>query len=889
MCVCPAYHDVRVGLGILTRGWQKTRNGTFIIPSTGERSRRQFTLRTSNSLSPGDHPSDVRPASAETFGERLKATAHKAKGKAVGLWKWFNSDEGHAVLKCTFAYLLGSCGTFFPPLSNFLGHRDGKHISATITVYFHAARTAGSMIEAVALAICAIFYAELIAMISMGIVVWGKDIFDIVQPTHVLVLLICIGGGLGFVGWVKQRMNQPLVNVGSTLTSIAIITIITKEEAIQGGYFSGEKPIQMLKILMLGVASTATVNLLIWPVSARRVLRQNMIKASMSLGDKLSFIAKGFLTGSEDDLNSPDYTKVTNNYNKAYTQMTKHLREAKNEHYFVGREKLYQLDKNLVKCLETLSQAIGGLRSALDTQFMLLKEAPSDSQNSVASPGVTSPQSPKAKRSISAYMDDPRDRLAVIDEFDEDEEILPSRLNKSDPSLNRTPTFRAPSDIFTLFIDLLGPSMKSLSYTLSETLRESPFGKDPKNEVTVNDQLRESLRDALSLYNEARGKALQELYQSIEMGRSRSEKIQADIEDVAAACGHFSFSLQAVAEEMDSYLDVLEDLKHTSSHSRRTWSFLKFWKGWGLPSKQAALNLEDTDREQLLPKPPPVNRLRRSAIPKGIPEQMIARRDTFHWEASPQTSKFLRKTSQALLRMARWFTREDILFGTKTGIGALLWAMLAFIPATRPIYQTWRGEWGLLSYMIVNGMTTGASNTTGLSRFYGTIIGGVCACLAWIVGQENPFVLAFCGWLMALYNFYLIAIKNAPLGRMSLLAYNVVVLYAYSISQKVDDDDDDEGGTTPLIFDITYHRVIAVTLGIVWGILVCRLLWPISARRKFREGLSVLYLQLGLIWKRSPLGVHFESDSTMDYMREGEQAALQRYGKKLHPLLQDPS
>ena len=857
------------------------RNGTFVIPSTGERSRRQFTLRTSSSLSGGDGASDMLAASAETIGEKFKETALKAKNKSIALWTWFQSDEGHAVLKCSFAYLLGSLGTFFPPLSRFLGHRDGKHVAATITVYFHPARTVGSMIEATFIGIIAILYAEIISMISMGLVIWGKDAFDIVEPAHVLVLIICVCGGLGFVGWVKQALNQPTVNVGASLTSIAIITVITKEESVQGGYFSGEKPVQMLKILMLGVSSTVAVNLLVWRVSARRVLRQNMAKASMSLADKLSFVAKSFLNGTEDELNSPDYARVTANYNKAYTQMTKTLREAKNEHYFVGREKLYKLDKSLVKCLETLSQAIGGLRSALDTQFMLLKEAPTGGpQDSNASRPAISPQSPRATRTLSGFFDEQRQRLAVIDEdSDESETGAQQRMNQSDPSLDKMPIFRSPSEIFTLFIDLLGPSMKSLSYTLSETLRAPAFGEDPKNDINVNDQLRESLRDALSLYDEARGNALRQLYRSIEMGRARSEKIQADIEEVAAACGHFSFSLQAVAEQIDAYLDVLEDLKHETDSKALSWNFLKFWQRWGREeeSKPDAIGIEDALREPFIPKEP-VSRLRRSAVPKGIPDQIISRKDTFNWEAAPQPSKILRRMSQWILKIARWFTREDILFGIKVGIGALLWAMLAFIPSTRPVYQRWRGEWGLLSYMIVNGMTTGAANTTGLSRFYGTLIGGICAILAWLVGQENALVLMFCGWLFSLYNFYLIAIKNAPLGRMSLLAYNVVVLYAYSISRQVDDDDDDEGGTSPLIFDITYHRVIAVTLGIVWGILVCRLLWPISARRKFKEGLSVLYLQLGLIWKRGPLGVHLESESMLDYMREGEQAALQRYG-----------
>ena len=111
------------------------------------------------------------------------------------------------------------------------------------------------------------------------------------------------------------------------------------------------------------------------------------------------------------------------------------------------------------------------------------------------------------------------------------------------------------------------------------------------------------------------------------------------------------------------------------------------------------------------------------------------------------------------------------------------------------------------------------------------------------------------------------------------MAYNVIVLYAYSLSQDVDDDDDDEGGKNPLIFDITYHRVVAVVLGILWGMIICRLLWPISGRLKFKEGLSVLYLQLGLIWKRGPLGVLLDSNNTKDYLQEEEQTALRRYGK----------
>ncbi|KAH8178973.1 fusaric acid resistance protein-like domain-containing protein [Sarocladium implicatum] len=866
--------------GTSTRSWLpdrgrskrgKLRNGTFIVPSTGERSSRQFTLRL-------PRRSTGASAASNNYDESLAGNARylvkRAGDKARAVWQWLSSEEGHQVLKCSFAYLLGSLGTFWLPLSQFLGHRDGKHIVATLTVYFHPARTAGSMFEAILIAVVAVIYAQAVCALSMGISIVLQDYHGHVA-SHISVLLFCIGGGLGFVGWFKAKMNQPLVNVASTLASIAIITVVTKEEAVLDGYWNGEKIVQVFKMLGLGIAFTAGVNLLIWPLSARRQLRASEIKATQALADKVAFITSAFLNGTEEDVKSTEFAQVTKQYNGAQAQMSKALKEAKFEHFFLGKENLYPLDKKLLKQIEALSQAVGGLRSALDTQFTLMKEAPQDINGSA----VTSPTSavPLLQRTKSM----------VIDESTEEDVAEPRVLSQllSEAAPDQRPVFRSPADIFALFIELLGPSMKSLAYTLSETLRVAPFGTDPTTDITETEQLRESLREALTLYNQARGTALHELYRSIELGRSRSEATQADIEEVAAACGHFSFSLQAVAEEMDTYLDILDDLKVTTNFRHSSWKWLMFWRRIGRKNKPDTGLFSDPERDNLIMKPPAVRRLRNSAVPKGIPDSMTRRRDNFSWEASSGGNKYVRKISQVLLSVMRALSRDDNLFGFKVGIGATAWAMFAYIPATRPIYQHWRGEWGLLSFMIVTSMTTGAANTTGFARFLGTLIGAALAIISWMTCQGNPIALAAFGWAVAVWNFYLIlVIKNAPLGRITQLAYNVVVLYSYSISQNVDDDDDDEGGTDPLIFNITYHRVVAVLLGIIWGIMVCRLLWPISGRRKFREGVAVLYLQLGLIWKRGPLGTVVESNSTLDYMREGEQAALQRYATKLETL-----
>ncbi|OIW31540.1 hypothetical protein CONLIGDRAFT_227701 [Coniochaeta ligniaria NRRL 30616] len=867
----------------------KLRNGSFIIPATGERSHRTFTLRRANGV---DGPDDANNSlensamlpSRQSLSERWSALLDRTKSGAAGFATWLNSPQGHGILKCTLAYTLASLATFLSPVSDFLGKPDGKHVVATITVYFHPARTAGSMIEAILIAIVAVTYAEIISILSMATSVLVGSKLHHVTTAHALVLMVFIAGGFGFIGWVKQKMNNPLVNVGSTLASLAIIGVVTKENAVLANVFSNQKIVQLLKMLIMGISITTVVNLLVWRVSAVALLRQSMNKASVSLGDMLAMISRGFLTGSEDDMLSSEFSAAWATYNSVYGQMTKNLREAKFERYFLGRERIYQLDRAVVKSMETLAQSIGGLRSAANTQFALLKEAPDvETPSGIVSPGTTI-YTPTVNRNLSSTLRSGHDRLLAMSAIDEaSDESTEEERDTAKADNAEAPPFNSPSDIFELFIALLGPSMKSLAYTLSEILREPAFGSAPDYQVSVNMHFRDSLTSALGLFNDARANALQELYTNLEFGRNRTEKIQADFEEVAAACGHFSFSLQTFGEEMQKYLDVLDDLKHANEHKKRSWRWLMWWqqdrRRSTLPFSR--LPYEPEESESL------IRPIKKTAMPRGIPDTLIERRDTYAWDATPSVNSMVASASQKLLRMIRKLARDDIRFGIKVGLGAALWAMFAFMPETRDTYQHWRGEWGLLSFMIVCSMTVGAANTTGWSRFVGTLIGAAASVVNWNITRGNAVGLVCLGYVVAFWAFWMIVAKGqAPLGRITLLAYNVSTLYAYSLSQKVDDDDDDEGGVSPVILEIVKHRAIAVTAGILWGLIVCRLIWPISARRKFKEGLSVLYLQMGLIWKRGPLAILLRSHCSRSYLKSGEQQALQKYAARLDALRQ---
>ncbi|KAI1865849.1 uncharacterized protein JN550_008107 [Neoarthrinium moseri] len=863
---------------------QKLRNGTWIIPGTGERTRRQFTLRDAFTDGSGDY--EMRSlVEQETAMERMQAAMHNGLVVARNLWEWFKSPKGRGTLKCSVAYLLASLWTFYAPFAAALGPMDGKHIVATITVYFHPARTAGSQVEAVACAVVAVLYAMFIGTLSMGTSVLVGSVWDQVKLSYALILIVFIGGGLGFVGWVKQRLNNPLVSVGASIASIGIITIVTKENSVHTGVFTNQKIIQSLKILLIATTTSTLVNLLLWPVSARFGLRNAMRSASVNLGEMLSMITGGFLSGAEEDLSSKGFAKTSASFTSTLTTMNKHLRESKYEYYLLGREEIYKQDKAVVRSMERLAQSLGGLRSAANTQFELLKEKTDGLfGNQTASPGADA-FIPSPGRTTPGHFKS-SSRFAVLSAIDEapdersDREDEPTPLSESyfDPSIMSPGAFRSPSDIFELFITRLGPSMKSLVHTLSEILRDPPFGA-PGSPITVNENFKQSVSDAIALFNSQRGKALEELYRVIELEKSRPENVQADYEEVAAACGHFSFSLLSLADEMQRYLDSLDDLKYVTEQDKRTWNFLKLWRYIPFRSKS-----DPRDPEQLS-LVPPVRPLRRSKMPSGIPDSMTRPRDTFAWDAEPQVSAARKWISQHLLQLFRFLARDDVRFGLKVGIGATLYAMFAFIPETRPIYQHWRGEWGLLSFMIVCSMTVGASNTTGFARFVGTLMGAGFVIISWWISGGDAIPLAIFGWAVSFLAFYITIDRgNAPFGRFILLTYNVSSLYAYSLTQKVDDDDDDEGGLHPVIQTIAYHRVVAVSLGILWGLIVCRVIWPVSARRKFKDGVCVLYLQMGLIWKRGPLAILLRSDATDSYMKMGEQAAMQRYANQLQTL-----
>ncbi|KAL4998115.1 transcriptional regulator of RNA polII, SAGA, subunit-domain-containing protein [Aspergillus recurvatus] len=861
----------------------KLRQATFILPKTGQRLKGLVQLRNSHVKFNGRPDDEERrallsgeiPPAAEGVVPRVKGKLQK---QWILLRQFVTSELGIGVLKCSLAYLLGSLATFVPVLTALLGHQDSKHMVATITVYFHPARSQGSMFKALICAFLAFIYTAFISITSMCIEMFFQDTLHLLPLGHAIVLIVFCGGGLGFVGWTKQRLSDPLVNVACSLASLSTISVLTKEGAVQAGDLSFAKISQVLKMIIMGVTATMTVSFLIFPISARKKLRSNLTSVTESMATMLALITESFLSGSEEELQSEEFVNAAAQHKKAYGQLDSLVKEAKLEHYVRGSEKEYRLEKNLVRWVQDITHNMGGLRSAASLQFQLLKQT-----KSVGSRQPRSLESPHQgvdfHRSASPWsIPEDRPYLEPIDERPAEEV---SETDVLRPNLTRRQTFESeasmallPADIFAIFIDHLGPSMRSFAFTLKEIFREIPFGSAPNYKVTIDSRFITSLDRALELYKVSREEALETIYRQKDIFKVRTLEIEADLEEVAASCGHFSFSLLEFGQQLKELLAILDELQLESEERPRgrSWNWLKFWRKDDLErrgkfSDQPLIESNPLGGVIALPQPSDSS----SLSPNGA-------------------SRFGKPSTNTRIGYRVWrslsvFRRDDMKFAIKVGTGAALYAWPSFVASTRPIYSHWRGEWGLLSYMLVCSMTIGSSNTTGYARFLGTCLGAVCAIFSWYVTNGNAFGLAFLGLVMATWTSYIIIVKRqGPMGRFIMLTYNLSVLYAYSLTQQEGQNDQDEGGDSPIITEIALHRVVAVFSGCIWGIIITRLIWPISARKRLKDGLALLWLRLSLIWKSGPLSATHSSKQPTEFMTARDKLEVERFLAHLESL-----
>jgi hypothetical protein len=486
---------------------RRLRQATLVLPRTGERVKRDFTLRdprlhpgfyqqynstnsttsatTSNESTPLLPTKATRTAPESARTKCIKENLDKTKELTKKIWQdsviFWTSPIGQNVFKASFAYFLGTLCVFSTPVATRLGtNRDANQLVANVVVWFDPARSAGSMELAWFLGLCGFLYGTIVAFSSMGLTVWLASMDQLVLA-HVIVVVVFFGGSLGSIAWFKQHYNHPLANTASGVASLAIVGVLTKEGAVQTGLFSHNRIVQNLKMLAIGIFISTVVNLVVFPVSAAREMREGLTKTTTAFADLLAKITGSFLSGLEEDFDHPIVNEALEHFNSVFHTLPAHLAEARYEHFLLGTEREWRAESRLIECLQKIAQDMGGLRSSASTQFALMKNKQVRRQ---PGSGASTPFGPlRTRRSSIGSINTTirgRDDLATR-MLESIEEVSESSSNDGDRSQRRAPerasaryardvSATAPpgtdngeaAELFDIFMDQLGPPMVRL-------------------------------------------------------------------------------------------------------------------------------------------------------------------------------------------------------------------------------------------------------------------------------------------------------------------------------------------------------------------------------------------------------------------------------------------
>lgn len=721
-----------------------------------------------------------------------------------------SSKEMKYVFKCSLAYLLASM-MVYSPLSKLYGVIENKHMAATVAVYFHPARTAGSMGESFTFVFLALSFSGLMAILSM-LVSKAFLYWDLKIVGYAIDLFVFCAFGLGSIAFFKQRVNKPTFNTACSVASIFFVTTMVREGNVQAGVVSLSRLGLVFGIVSSGVLSSALVCYALWPESAVSEVKKALNKSMQINSEILLLLTEKFIEC--ESVHGTRYMQLKSEFNTCFKRIHKHLSDARYELYFQGKERELDTLKDLTNSSHKMSLHLNGLGSSAFTQWSLF-----ESDLKAAQRGGTGPHSLKNYGSISSMYS----------------QLENSPVHSALKHYNSIRGFHAAIGIaqpdssislFKEFIASLEPPMKTYISTLKVILDGIPIENTNLGFVPSMSKYLQETVEAVDTYSTAREKALADLYQQQNFRKNRDFHLAANEEGAAASCGNFSYLLEEFGNELVTFLSILDqynEISHDVS-SPRSYNWLKFWE------KQS-----------------PLNKVKTSSISNILTKTL---------KCTPRSSAQV-TWSLRIWRSLHAFRRPDIQFGIKVGLGAAVFAIPAFTDRFRLLFGAWRGEWGLITYVIIMNKSVGGTANSVPIRILGTFLGAFIAYITWTLFPENKYILPLCGFVLSLPCFWMILIWKSQnmFGQFILLTFNITVLYTYTLSKSDKSDPSEHDGQVHLIVkDIAFHRFLSVCVGVVLALLVTTLVLPNSARSKLKRGLSILWLQMGLVWKNDVLG-----------------------------------
>ncbi|KAF9109021.1 hypothetical protein BGX27_008072 [Mortierella sp. AM989] len=234
------------------------------------------------------------------------------------------------------------------------------------------------------------------------------------------------------------------------------------------------------------------------------------------------------------------------------------------------------------------------------------------------------------------------------------------------------------------------------------------------------------------------------------------------------------------------------------------------------------------------------------------PEQQWLRKEQqFQQDQEPSLSSNIPPAIKTVLinvpkpktwRMRTWkwfqtFKTDEVRYGFKMSASMSFIALWAWLDWDDQIFALDRGQWAMMTVMAVLWPTVGAMVKVIILRTGGTIIGVIWALLTYLACPNNPYVICVFMLPITFVAAYFMLISAHPrLGIILMLAYSSITFTDY------------HGQTDDTIYELSYKRAIAVTLGILICVVMNTFLWPVLARHELRKEIALLVGRQGVLF-----------------------------------------
>ncbi|KAH9818700.1 Fusaric acid resistance protein-like-domain-containing protein [Melampsora americana] len=764
------------------------------------------------------------------------------------------------ILKCSIAYLIASLFSFYDPLSDLLvlpfgldGPFSGAHVIATIVTYYRPAATVGAMMQANHYALWGLIWlAVMIVGSTMTAVLIHNRIIS-----HAIVLLVFVGFGFGTMNWVKQKSP----GFASTCSMIGVISsvIITREGSIHYGYIDFEKSLIYSEIIFIGMFISNLVCLGFWRGSATTRLQNDIDKTLDSFSTLLGMLTKTFLLDESIYTDQESLMESIDRHHASFTSLKSSLDAASYEFFEPRIQRSQASYQELIASMNRLAQHLTGLRSGCGLQYELMEAARHQSHGN----------------------------------RDTDTQSMLSNLTNQEP-------LGPVKEVFTAFCETVGPSLKTLMATGTACFHEikgsgrkmkptyssaNPADIEPGESIDALMHMRSQLQQVLETFQDVHSSAMNRLFEDFATSSHVNSTAHPDDQsdpfaDVAGTLEpnpneeiflmyFFLFNMEEFMGELCHLLDIFADIRadeealeyETRKRWRQLYQRLDFSNLFRVQPGNTSETRPKPRARQLRPK--------LTAVLPQDPKKLRPFPATYSGkQAGEQNRAFANSSFDRIKRVLYDFFQSlgdpDMKTAIKVGGGAAVMTLPAFLDVTRPLFHKYRGQWAIVTYVIVMASTLGQTNFLSVMRVIGTLLGSGFAILAYHLFWENPVALPIIGFMFSLPCYWLIVTQpaHASTGRFVLLSYNLVCVYSYNVR-----DDNVH------ILVTAYRRVVCVLVGVVFGWIVNNFVWPYKARRELRTCLSEFLLESAFLYsflvKRysetpEPSGhsEHSESDST---------------------------